>query len=87
MTHRTPRSEAVESPTRDGKPMAETDEHGVEMQTFALDVLRAHFAPDPNVHVSGNNFIYSVQGVPRACVSPDVYVVKGEMAQGRSLDV
>ena len=64
-------------PVRDGRPMGETDEHRDEMMSYAIDVLRAFFAADPMVYVSGNNFIYYTEGVPGDCVSPDAYVVRG----------
>jgi len=68
---------AVVYPTRDGKPMAETDEHRIEMQNWVINVLEDHFRDDPAVYVSGNNFLYFVEGDPHTCVSPDSYVIKG----------
>lgn len=67
----------IEYPTRDGKPMGETDDHRDEMKDYAINVLKDHFKDDPQVYVSGNNFLYYTEGVPAACVSPDTYVVKG----------
>lgn len=67
----------IEYPTRDGRPMGETDEHRQEMEQYAINVLEDHFAKDPAVYVSGNNFVYYTEGVPADCVSPDAYVVKG----------
>ena len=55
----------VEYPTGDGKPMAETPLHRDNMIAM-LDVLRARFAPDPMVYISGNMFLYYVPGEKRA---------------------
>ncbi len=66
-----------EYPTRDGRPMGETDDHRDEMKDYIINVLKDHFLSDPNVYVSGNNFLYYSEGVPGDCVCPDVYVVKG----------
>ena len=63
-------------PESDGKPIAETPMHRDAM--FELIVgLRDHFANDPEVYVSGNMFLYFVEGNPRRNVSPDVMVVRG----------
>jgi Uma2 family endonuclease len=57
--------------------MGETDQHIEEARDYVVDVLRAHFAREPRVYVSGNNFVYWTKGVPTDCLSPDGYVVKG----------
>jgi len=70
--------EAVDYPVRDGEPMGETDQHRDELKDYAVNVLLDHFGDEPTrVYVSGNNFVYYVQGDPKAVVSPDTYVVKG----------
>jgi Uma2 family endonuclease len=66
----------VEYPTGDGQPMAETPIHRDNMIAL-LDVLRARFAPDPMVYISGNMFLYYVPGRKRRHVSPDVFLVRG----------
>ncbi len=68
---------AVEYPTRDGRPMGETDEHRDELQDYGVRVLWGHFLARPDAYVGGNNFVYYKEGVPKDCVSPDVYVVFG----------
>ncbi len=68
---------AVVYPSRDGRPMGETDDHRDELKDWMLNVLRDRFAGEPMVYVSGNNFVYFVEGDTKECVSPDVYVVKG----------
>lgn len=61
-------------PDGDGKPMAETPEHLASM-VYGLNTLTALYADDPNVWVTGNNFIYYEPNNPRVRVSPDIYVV------------
>jgi len=63
-------------PESDGKPMAETPVH-MEVMYDLIVGLRDWFAADPLVYVSGNNFLYFVEGDPRRNVSPDVFVVRG----------
>ncbi len=63
-------------PTRDGRPMAETDKHA-ELMVYVRVALKAHFADQPNVYVSGNNFVFWEEGNPKARISPDAYVVFG----------
>jgi Uma2 family endonuclease len=69
--------QTIEYPVSDGEPMAETDAHADEMRHYCIDVLREHFATRQPTYVSGNNFVYYREGDPRACVSPDTYVVRG----------
>ncbi|MGI8549320.1 MAG: Uma2 family endonuclease [Dehalococcoidia bacterium] len=68
--------ETIDYPSGDGKPMAESDLHRLEM-TRLIEILTAFFARLLDVYVTGNNFIYYEQGNRYAFVSPDVYVVKG----------
>lgn len=68
---------AVEYPVRDGRPVGETDQHLHELVDYAVNVLTRHFRDDPRVYVSGNNFVYYVEGDRKAVVSPDTYVVRG----------
>jgi Uma2 family endonuclease len=63
-------------PESDGQPMAETEIHLEEMMDL-ISALKRHFAAVPDVHAAGNQFLYYVEGNPRAVVAPDVYVVKG----------
>jgi len=65
----------VEYPTGDGQPMAETPIHRDNMIAM-LDVLRARYAADPMVYISGNMFLYYVPGKKRRHVSPDVFLVR-----------
>lgn len=76
---------SIEYPSRDGKPMGETDDHRDEMQEYAINVLKDFFKSDAMVYVSGDNFLYYVEGDPSVCVSPDVYVVKGVPKRQRDI--
>ncbi len=62
-------------PTRDGKPMAETDLHR-DLMVALMAMLRAYHAGQ-QVYVSGNLLVFYQQGNRRRHVSPDVFVVRG----------
>ncbi len=64
----------VNYPESDGKPMGETDEHRDEM-VREIELLRRYYEGQ-QVYVSGNLLFYYVQGDPKKCVVPDVFVVK-----------
>lgn len=63
-------------PESDRRPMAETDEH-IDQITYLREAMKIRFSHQNRVYVAGNNLLYYVEGDPRKCVSPDVYVVKG----------
>jgi Uma2 family endonuclease len=63
-------------PTSDGKPMAETDHHR-ELMLDLIESLKAYYAAQPMVYVSGNLLLFYESGNKRRHVSPDVFVVKG----------
>lgn len=69
-------------PTRDGKPMAETDKHR-RLMMYVIDALTVYFADRSDVYVSGNNFVFWEEGNPRARISPDAYVVYGVSPEAR----
>jgi Uma2 family endonuclease len=71
-----PRTRKVEYPTRDGKPMAETDIHRRDMVDL-IQTLEDHFATEPIIYVSGNLLVFYQEGNRRKHVSPDVFVVRG----------
>ena len=79
---RAPAAAAVEYPSSDGKPMAESDAQLTPLTT-AVVWLRNHFRNDPEVYVSGNLFIYYEEGNPKRRVAPDVFVVFGARARER----
>ncbi len=63
-------------PVRDGRPMGETDKHR-ELMAYLIAALKIHFLGQPNVYVSGNNFVFWEEGRPKSRISPDTYVVFG----------
>lgn len=69
-------SKKVDYPTSDGKPMAETDWHLVNMMD-SIQTLKGWFEPEPRTYVAGNMLMFYVPGNKRKHVSPDVFVVKG----------
>lgn len=71
-----PKKRKVYYPTGDGKPMAETVQHR-DLMIYAIPALQLHFAHRPDVHISGNDFLYYEEGIPSRRISPDCYVVFG----------
>ena len=63
-------------PTRDGRPMGETDLHRNKMADL-IETLEDHFSGDPDIYVSGNLLVFYECGDRRKHVSPDVFVVRG----------
>src|SRR5471030_1943103 len=78
----TKKARQIEYPTSDGKPMAETDFHFIQMVRLR-QMLDFRFADDPMVYVSGNLLMYYVRGNKHKHVSPDVFVVKGVQKKKR----
>ena len=76
MTSSTLAPAAIEYPTEDGVPMAETDAQGIPLM-YAVTGLRDFFLCRPDVYVSGNLLIYYQEGNFDASVAPDVFVVFG----------
>ena len=69
---------AVEYPSSDGQPMAETPVHR-RCMTYLIDALERHLGKGSRrpACVSGNMFLYYEEGNPRAVVAPDVFVALG----------
>jgi Uma2 family endonuclease len=67
---------AIDYPTGDGKPMAETDIHREDM-TDLIETLKDFYAHKRKVYVSGNLLMCYKEDDPRKHVSPDVFVVQG----------
>ena len=63
-------------PSEDGKPMAASDYH-LRLLIWTLQALEAHFAPNPEVYISGDIMMYYREGDPRKSISPDVLVCFG----------
>ena len=75
-TDKTRKPREIDYPVRDNNPMAETDKHA-DLMVYTKSALRVRYADQPDVYVSGNNFLYYQEGAPKKCVSPDCYVVFG----------
>src|SRR5579863_10488469 len=71
-------------PRRDGKPIGETDKHR-DLTFYTIEALKTRYAAQPDVYVSGNNFVYWEEGNPAARISPDAYVVFGVPMRQRDL--
>jgi Uma2 family endonuclease len=71
-----PLAREVHYPESDGRPMAETQAHGKVMVDL-LHVLEQRYADLPDVYVWGNMMFYYEKGNPKACVAPDVFLVRG----------
>ena len=56
-------------PTRDGRPMGETDLHRDQMVDL-IETLKDHYAPDPNVYVSGNLLVFYERGTSESTFRP-----------------
>ena len=67
---------AVEYPSSDGKPMAESDAQRLAM-VYAMAALEIWFADRDDVYVSGDLLIYYQEGNRKASIAPDVFVVHG----------
>src|SRR5689334_2350879 len=69
---RPPLTKAVKYPTRDGRPTAETELHGLLMIAL-IQTLREYFRRRPRVYVWGNLLVFYERGNRRKHVSPDVF--------------
>ena len=69
------RAAAIDYPSSDGKPMAESESQLIPL-TYAVSCLRHYFRNRPEAFASGNLLIYYEEGT-RARVAPDVFVVFG----------
>ena len=63
-------------PESDGEPMGETLQHRDANIDLILS-LQDWFADDPLAYISGDEFVYWVEGDPRFVVSPDVWGTHG----------
>lgn len=71
-----PALEEVEYPDSDGMGMPDGDPQR-EAMFRVVKVLEERYADDPNVYVTGDIFVYYVEGDPTEVFAPDVMVVKG----------
>ena len=67
---------ALDYPSSDGEPMAETDQHR-DLLFESTTRLAHRYAADPNVYVSGNLLVYYQEGDTRLCLAPDCFVAFG----------
>lgn len=63
-------------PSSDGRPMAESDVHLEEM-VYLITALKDRYRDLQDVYVGGNLLFYYIRGDRKACLAPDVFVVKG----------
>ena len=68
--------EEIFYPESDGKPMAETDKHR-DLMVELIESLKKFYAEDSEIYVTGDLFLYYLEGVPQECVAPDVMVCYG----------
>ena len=67
---------AVDYPSADDRPMAESDAQ-LGAMLYLLTALRLHYRERADVFVGGDLFLYYEEGNPGAVVAPDVMVVMG----------
>ena len=70
------KSPELDYPSGDGRPMAETPLHRMNM-TDVIAMLEERFAAEDDVYVSGNMLMYYVPGNRHRHLSPDVFFVRG----------
>ena len=63
-------------PESNGRPIAETQLH-LDQLLRCLVILEDFGAPDPLFFAAADLFLYYEEGNPKACVAPDLFVVKG----------
>ena len=66
-------NDGVYYPESDGKPVAESEFQYIPA-TYAASALTAFYAESPDIHVTGNMFIYYKAGDAAMSVAPDIYV-------------
>lgn len=77
-------SDPVEYPTRDGRPVAETDLHYLRLAGAAYG-LRKFLADRDDVYVGSNLMVFDEPGNPRRHLSPDIFVAFGVRSGSRDL--
>jgi Uma2 family endonuclease len=71
-----PLQNEIHYPESDGRPMGETELHAQVLEDLRFALVR-RYADVPDVYIWGNLFFYYREGDPKACVCPDVFLVKG----------
>ena len=77
-------SDPVEYPTRDGRPVAETDLHYLRLAGAAYG-LRKFLADRDDAYVGSNLMVFDEPGNPRRHLSPDIFVAFGVQSGPRDL--
>ncbi|MDE0423092.1 MAG: Uma2 family endonuclease [Gammaproteobacteria bacterium] len=78
------RTDPVEYPTSDGRPVAESDLHYLRLAGAAYGI-RKFLAARDDVYVGSNLLVYDEPGNPRRHLSPDVFVAFGVRSGPRDL--
>ena len=76
--------DTVEYPTRDGRPVAETDLHYLRL-AGAAHGLRRFFSHRDDVYVGSNLMVFDEPGNPRQHLAPDIFVAFGVRSGSRDL--
>jgi Uma2 family endonuclease len=71
-----PLQNEIHYPESDGRPMGETESHAQVLEDLRFALVR-RYADVPDVYVWGNLFLYYREGDPKACVCPDVFLIRG----------
>ncbi|MEA2564769.1 MAG: hypothetical protein QOH06_6273 [Acidobacteriota bacterium] len=71
-----PLQNKIHYPESDGRPMGETEIHAQVLEDLRFALVR-RYAGVPDVYVWGNLFLYYREGDPKACVAPDIFLIKG----------
>lgn len=66
----------IHYPESDGKPIGETPIHRVNLSGL-IEMLQDFYEDAPTVYISGNMFLYFVEGDPKKVVCPDVFLALG----------
>lgn len=66
----------IHYPESDGRPMGETEIHAQVLEDLRFALVR-RYAGVPDVYVWGNLFLYYREGDPKACVAPDIFLIRG----------
>jgi Uma2 family endonuclease len=70
------RTKPIVYPSSDGKPMAETEAHGLAMQDL-IARLKWRYEPQPDAHAAGNLLCYWEEGNNKRSLAPDAFVAFG----------
>jgi Uma2 family endonuclease len=66
----------IHYPESDGRPMGETEIHAQVLEDLRFALVR-RYAGVPDVYVWGNLFLYYREEDTKACVAPDIFLIRG----------